>query len=344
MKTLASTISLLCLIALILVPSVSALTPAPGIKFRDFDPTVSELPPDPSSPPGSSRIPPGGDTTTGVCTAGGPGVVVSALFTYYRRQGMSVTEAQARAEQRVLEYTDAGYRVFAGQPCIDTVVKALVRVALIRGVDYYDLLNQVSTLSTSEIIALFPKESSTPLFLWSPEPVSVLIRVQGLVTQSLPSIRGNFWEVLIGPDSQLTETKTGQVYPAIDYTLRLENLPPLPDNRLYINSSKLENILQTITEKAGLPEEYRASTLQSWQSHIPQAPAYEIGMYSPETSEKILPLTFSPMPATIHRLVLFVKPLLALPREIDDDSRVEIPDVSQRLGFTALDVGLVIGW
>lgn len=331
------------LLFLIASSSIHAVDSDPGIKLEDFNPTLSVSPVVPTSPAGSSRLPPPErDTTTGVCTSGGPGVVVAALFTYYRRQGLSVTEAQNLAERRLREYSEAANRVFAGQPCVETVVKALVRVSLSRGIDFYELLNQVSTMSTAEIMATFPKESSTPLFLWAPTETLVRIYSQKLVSWSNPQAHENSWEVVASSTGKILERMTGNSYEAISYGLVQPFPPSPPDDQIIIRREDLSSLLKKIIIAGALPNEYQDSALMSWLTRIPTAPFYSLGVYDEGEVEQVLSLSVTPIPENLGKLVLFVKPLLrATPTT---NSFPAVPHLPSRQGLTVYDVGLVVEW
>lgn len=333
----------------VLLLFISIISPAKvfsqdtGLKLGSFDLTPSPSDPQPTVPVGSTpKTPPERDQPNGLCTAGGRGVAASALFLYYRRLGMPVGQAQQLAEQRISEYMEAANRTFVGQPCIETVVKALVRVAIARGVDFYDLLNQYSSMTTYEIMQQMPKESSTPLFLWSPKPLVVRIQSGAVILRSNPESINQGWMVKVDKQGKLTDTYTGKVYEAIDYDVSPVFLPLPPPERIYINVSKLDEILRSILDTSKISAIFKDKALSSWKAKIPDAPYYEIGVYLDEDAGKLLPLTFIPQPDKVARLVLFVKPTLK--KSVLNNEALILPDLSLDSNSTAIDVGMVLSW
>lgn len=181
-------------------------------------------------------------------------------------------------------------------------------------------------------------ECGKPVIYLYPEKetkVSVKVAPQGGMSYSDPAY-GNGWEVIAKPTGELTETKSGKQFPYLFWEGK-GGLYQTPDKGWVVPQSEVE---KTITEKLtayGLNGKEIADFNEFWLPRMQEAKYYFITFLGTSEMNRLAPLTISPKPDTVIRVLMDFVPL-DKPKAVADYPIRTLP----RKGFTVIEWGGVL--
>ena len=177
----------------------------------------------------------------------------------------------------------------------------------------------------------------SPLYLYSDKDKNVNVKINTPVFSTKPSYDPNGYDILVSGNKLLIGD---QEFSKIeyDYTPGIKYIAP-PE---YGTISSRNNLAKTLTyfAKNLKLNDQETKDLLDWGVGSVKSPYVYVSFYDQKTSERVLPLSFFPMPDTYINIVFYLKPL-------QKDPGVFIPapifkDVKERVGFTAVEISGIV--
>ncbi|MEI6494531.1 MAG: hypothetical protein WCO03_00525 [bacterium] len=176
------------------------------------------------------------------------------------------------------------------------------------------------------VIYLYPKQT---------EKVSVQVTPQGGMTYSDPLYK-NGWLVTAKPNGELTEVSSGSNYPYLFWEGR-GGIYQQPTKGFVIKQSEVHSFLIDKLAQLGLNSKETADFIEFWEPRMQSAPFYFVTFLGNREMDRIAPLTISPKPDTVVRVLMDFSPLSA-PTPVAG-YEIKTPE---RKGFTVIEWGGVI--
>lgn len=170
------------------------------------------------------------------------------------------------------------------------------------------------------------------LYPENPAQVSVKISPKGGLTKSEPFYDGA-WEVSAEPDGQLTEIKTGKIYPYLFWEGR-GAIYEQPDKGFTVKKENIHSFLIEKLTQLGLNEKEQADFMEFWEPKMQDAPYYFVTFLGNWEMDQIAPLEISPKPDTVIRVLMDFSPLNQPIKS--QEYNIKTP---KRTGFTAVEWG-----
>jgi len=177
----------------------------------------------------------------------------------------------------------------------------------------------------------------SPLYLYSDKDQKVNVKINTMVFSPKPNYGPNGYEILVSGNKLLIGD---QVFNKIEYDYQpgIKHISP-PEYGIVSSGDKLAKTLSYFAENLKLNEQETKDLLE-WGTGKINSPYVFVSFYDQETSEKILPLSFFPMPDTYINIVFYLKPLQENPKTF-----IPAPifkDVKERVGFTAVEISGIV--
>lgn len=148
------------------------------------------------------------------------------------------------------------------------------------------------------VIYLYPKKTMN---------VSVNVRPQGGLTYSEPPLKDG-WEVEAQPNGNLTEIKTGKYFPYLFWEGR-GDIYEQPKQGWVVKRVGVKKFLQTKLAAFGLTRSETSDFMDFWLPKMQDNPYYFVTFLGNATMDKLAPLTVSPEPDTVIRILMDFTPL-----------------------------------
>ena len=176
------------------------------------------------------------------------------------------------------------------------------------------------------VIYLYPEKTTK---------VSVKVAPQGGLSYSEPDY-GQGWTVWADPAGKLTDIVSGKTYPYLFWEGK-GGLYQSPDKGWVVAKSEVNSFLDQKLSQLGLIDQEINDFKEFWLPRMQSAPYYQIGFWGNQEMNRLAPLTISPKPDTIIRVLMDFTPL-AKPIKIESYSM----GTPKRTGFTVVEWGGVI--
>ncbi len=176
------------------------------------------------------------------------------------------------------------------------------------------------------VIYLYPQETTD---------VTVQVAPQGGFTFTEPEYPAGGWQVTADPDSWLTDAD-GTVWPYLFWEGR-GGLYQAPDRGWVIAQDEVDQFLTDKLTALGLVGREITEFKEFWLPRMNQAPYYFVSFYGNQAMDILAPLTITPQPDTVIRVLMDYQPLEA-PIEVEPFT-ITTPE---RHGFTVVEWGGVI--
>lgn len=173
------------------------------------------------------------------------------------------------------------------------------------------------------------------LYPETPTNVSVKLEPQGGFTRTEPTY-GSGWEVTAQPDGTLTDRHTGITYPYLFWEGR-GGIYESPNRGFLVRRNDVHAFLVQSLAKLGLNGKETADFIDFWEPRMQGSPYYVIGFYGTQVMNGLAPLTVTPKPDTVIRILMDFRPLNH-PVQIKPQTLSAIP----RQGFTVIEWGGVL--
>jgi len=177
------------------------------------------------------------------------------------------------------------------------------------------------------VIYLYPQKTTD---------VSVKVAPSGGFSKTEPAYNDG-WNVAATPNGQLTEIATGAAYPYLFWEGRSQTVYPETDRGFVVAQAEVHGFLVEKLAKLGLNEKETADFVEFWEPRMQGAPYYFVTFLGKREMDQLAPLTVSPKPDTIIRLLMDFRPLQQ-PIEVKGYD-IRTPE---RKGFTVVEWGGVL--
>lgn len=196
-----------------------------------------------------------------------------------------------------------------------------------------DAFNRLIKFEAAEFQS--PAECGKPVIYLYPRSttkVDVKIEPVGGFTYTEPAY-DNGWTVVAKPNGELTEVKSGKTYPYLFWEGH-GGLYQIPDKGFVVKQSELSSFLSEKLTKAGLNAQEIKDFKEYWLPYMDESPYYFVTFQGKQSMDRIAPLTITPKPDTVIRILMDFKPLQA-PIEVEGYD-IKTPE---RKGFTVVEWG-----
>ena len=186
---------------------------------------------------------------------------------------------------------------------------------------------------------IIPAECGKPVIYLYPETttnVSVKVEPKGGMTYSDPFYNGG-WQVKAQPDGKLTELKSGKQYPYLFWE-GTGDVYQQPDKGFVIKKEDISIELPKKLAQLGLNQQETKDFMEFWLPRMQAKPYYFVTFLGTQQMNQLAPLTISPRPDTVVRILMDFTPLDE-PKEV---AQLNLGRTPQRKGFTVIEWGGVI--
>lgn len=204
---------------------------------------------------------------------------------------------------RMKEYYTSTYQVFEG-----TKVSYETFVAmrpLVFWVDPFDRL--VMFISTKFLPAVECGKPVIYLYPTSTTTVDVRLAPAGGFTKSEPAY-GDGWRVVASPNGRLVNVADGRTYPYLFWEGR-GGLYTAPTKGFSVAQRDVHSFLVSTLGRLGLNATETADFIEFWEPRLQGSPYYFISFYGRTTMDALAPLTVTPTPDTVIRILMDYRPL-----------------------------------
>ncbi|MEI8130577.1 MAG: hypothetical protein WCG55_03680 [bacterium] len=176
------------------------------------------------------------------------------------------------------------------------------------------------------VIYLYPQNAET---------VSVKIAPQGGFTKTEPAY-GTGWTVFAKPNGELKNLSDGKSYPYLFWEGH-GGLYQTPDKGFVVAQNDVHTFLVSKLTELGLNTKETADFIEFWEPRMTGSPYYFVTFLGNQTMDQIAPLSISPKPDTVIRILMDFTPLTT-PKHFDPIT-IHTPI---RKGFTVVEWGGVL--
>jgi hypothetical protein len=177
------------------------------------------------------------------------------------------------------------------------------------------------------VIYLYPEKTTK---------VSVQVKPEGGLSYSDPTYN-NGWKVSAEPSGKLTEEASGKVYPYLFWEGR-GGLYQTPKEGFVVKKSDVESFLKGKLAYLGMNAKETADFLEFWLPRMQAKPYYFVTFLGTRQMDVLAPLTITPKPDTIVRILMDFTPL-DQPITVNTLNLGRTPE---RKGFTVIEWGGVL--
>lgn len=195
---------------------------------------------------------------------------------------------------------------------------------------YHKTYDTLSALSCSERVAFLQPSTGTPLFIYTDQPTPIDV---SLGSQKL-------FQGTIYPGS-IFQTGDHRHFAHLDYDVALPTIPKV--RSVLVSQEKFSSVLDDLFTQAHLNLGEKIAFKDYLYKKLPQARSYYLGVFSDAQTQQLLPLSLTPPPNYLYRLILYIKPLVEKPA-VQNSGVLSVPKVQTRDHLTAIDLGVVIDW
>lgn len=197
--------------------------------------------------------------------------------------------------------------------------------------------NFVRFLNSSFIVG---GECGKPVIYLYPEKtteVNVKVAPKNGFSVTEPSYGTSGWNVTASPDGKLVDRATGKLWPYLFWEGKGSTVGTAQQKGFVVAKRDVKNLLESKLTLAGLNEKERADFIAFWLPRMQTSPYYFVTFYGNTLMNEIAPLTVTPKPESIIRILMDYKPLekpvTVQPLEIHTPART---------GFTVVEWGGVL--
>lgn len=176
------------------------------------------------------------------------------------------------------------------------------------------------------VIYLYPQKT---------ENINVKLNPVGGFTYSEPAYNSG-WNVISDPKSNITNLADGKNYPYLFWEGR-GGLYQMPEKGFVIKHADVHEFLHLKLHELGLNQKESADFMEFWEPKMQSAPYYFITFMGNSVMDELAPLSVSPKPDTVIRILMDFKPL-EKPINVEGFN-IRTPE---RKGFTVVEWGGVL--
>ncbi len=177
------------------------------------------------------------------------------------------------------------------------------------------------------VIYLYPQQTTN---------VSVKVEPKGGLSYSDPEYNEG-WNVTAEPNGKLTELSSGKTYPYLFWEGR-GGLYQTPKTGFVVKKAEVESFLKEKLAYLGMNTKETADFLEFWLPRMQAKPYYFVTFLGTRQMDALAPLTISPKPDTVVRILMDYTPL-DRPISVEPENLGTTP---KRNGFTVIEWGGVL--
>ena len=177
------------------------------------------------------------------------------------------------------------------------------------------------------VIYLYPEKE---------EKINVKVAPVGGFTVTDPEY-GNGWNVNATPEGVITNSADGKQYPYLFWEGGKEGVVLTPKEGFVVAKEDVSATLEKALSQFGLNEQERADFKEFWVPKLSHAPYYFLTFISQSEIDRVAPMTVSPKPDTVIRVLMDYKPFV----EAIDVEPLVITS-TPRTGFTVVEWGGIV--
>jgi|GEM_PF-2293235 len=147
----------------------------------------------------------------------------------------------------------------------------------------------------------------------------------------------NGWIVDATPGGIITNTKDGKQYPYLFWEGGKDGVVETPKQGFVVAKNDIASVLNTKLSLFGLNDKERSDFLEFWVPKLSEAPYYFITFISRSEIDRVSPMTISPTPKSVIRLLMDYKPLT---QPVSVEPLIITP--TERSGFTVVEWGGIV--
>lgn len=182
-------------------------------------------------------------------------------------------------------------------------------------------------------------ECAKPVIYLYPEKtqkISVQVEPQGGMLISDPDYN-NGWNVISDSYSNITNLADGKQYPYLFWEGR-GGMYQTPEKGFVIKQTNVHEFLTTKLHELGLNDKEAKDFMEFWEPKMQSAPYYFVTFMGNQAMDELAPLTISPKPDTVIRILMDFTPLQQ-PIPVQG----YVIRTPKRIGFTVVEWGGVLG-
>jgi len=169
------------------------------------------------------------------------------------------------------------------------------------------------------------------------EQVNVKVDPVGGFTKTEPVYGVDGWNVLATPESVLTNLTDDETYPYLFWEGGAKGIVDTPKEGFVVAKADVQALLRSKLALLGLTARESADFMNFWVPRLSRAPYYFITFVPKSEMDRVAPLTITPKPDTVIRVLMdyipLQVPIIVPPLSIHTPSRV---------GFTAVEWGGIL--
>lgn len=179
--------------------------------------------------------------------------------------------------------------------------------------------------------------SDSPLYLYGVTGTQVDVTIQTAISNANPSYN-NGYQVTLAEDGKMEINGSTYESIAYDYVSNLRRVTA-PTRGAVVKKAEVGNVLREYARKLGLNQKETADLVTAGRAKA-TADYIFVSFFDQETSEQILPISFTPEPDNYLNVVFYFKNLAAKP--IYTPLLPVFPEPVVRDGFTAVEVSEIV--
>ena len=177
------------------------------------------------------------------------------------------------------------------------------------------------------VIYLYPEKE---------EKINVKVAPVGGFTVTDPEY-GDGWVVSATPEGVITNSVDEKQYPYLFWEGGKDGVVVTPKEGFVVAKADVPEVLENTLSQFGLNEQERADFKEFWVPKLSRAPYYFLTFISRSEIDRVAPMTISPKPDTVIRVLMDYKPLT---EAVDVEPLTITPTL--RTGFTVVEWGGIV--
>ena len=196
-----------------------------------------------------------------------------------------------------------------------------------------DPFGRLMRFTNNDFLPVYMAEPIIYLYPTTAQRVHVEAKPLHDIAASIPPYRGG-WDVLARPSGELTGVGDRRTYSYLFWE-GLSSVSPMPQEGFVIPRQEIVGFFERILPRLGLNERESRDFRDAWLPRFHAAPYYFITFVPPETIDRLAPLSVTPKPDAVIRVLMDFRPLWTrTPVKAPD-----LPPPPRRHGFTVVEWG-----
>jgi hypothetical protein len=206
---------------------------------------------------------------------------------------------------------------------------------------YVDPFNRLIEMKREEFIPQQMAEMAKPaIYLYPEEKQTISVELDlknGYLSKSDPDY-GNGWLIESDSSGNIVDPVSGKSYPYLFWESQSDASSLNSDKGFVVKKEDVGGFLSDKLGQLGLNGKEKADFMEFWEPKMQDSPWYFVTFYGNEQMDAVAPLTISPKPDTVIRVLMEYRPL----EEPIPVKSYDLGNTPERNGFTVIEWGGVI--